>query len=155
MASWGDLKVRCFQQFMSILLDEVCEMVSRIHVPFMSSESPDCYSPSHFSPLSCAAHLSFLVGSRNKWVFWQCLSQMGKLGVFAHMLSFSSVGRIMGQETLLTLSGVTWGRGDTGKLKLLLLPSSVHSILDVFAARVCWYFSSGLQDLHKGTLVYG
>ena len=66
----------------------------------------------------------------------------GALG--AQTLSVSSVEESIGQEGPYWHAAVPpWGKGDASKSKLLLLPSSVHAISDIFAPQqyvelLCW-----------------
>lgn len=58
----------CQQQLMGRIPDGVHEVVSRLCIPVMSFESPDCCSPSHSLPPTYVVHLGFMARVRKKWV---------------------------------------------------------------------------------------
>lgn len=77
------------------LPDGICQVVSRIHVLLMSSESPDCSSPSP-SPLLVVQHTSlFWMGQERSEPLWQCPTHPGNLGTLE--LSLFPMGEIRGQ----------------------------------------------------------
>ena len=76
--------MRQVQQLMGGLSGGLCEAVSWVFIPLMSSESSDYYSPRHFPAPSHAAHLSILGGVRKKWSLWWHSTQLGKLDSHSH-----------------------------------------------------------------------
>lgn len=141
-ASWDDLQVRQPQRLMGGLPDGVCKTVSRICISSICFiHSPGCCSPSHSLPPSCAVHDAVL------WVEQERNgSDPHSWGnqVLTHMFSVSPVAEIMGQE------GLSWhfvhpGGSDTGKVKLLLLPSSTNPISDFFCSIGMCIFSAELR----------
>lgn len=107
-----------------------------------------CSSHSSSLPLSNATHLAFSM--RQKWseFLGQHPTLPGKPGIHSHVLT-SSVEESMGRGGLSWYWDVPpWERGDSSKMKLFLLPSSMPLISETFAPTVCW-----LQDFHKGSVI--
>ena len=99
-ARWGYLWVRCPQGLMGRLLGRVYDMVSRICIPLMPSESSSYNSPSLFpTPKSWSSSFSTLDGEERNKPLWQqshCLgSQVG-----TNSLSLSPTQEITGWEDL-------------------------------------------------------
>ena len=120
-ASWGDLQVRHLQWLMGSLPDGVCNTVSSIYVPLTPSLCSICCSPSS----CCTAHLSIPDGATKKR---ESLAVGGTTGGAGHSFtsSFSPMGEIMGQNSLPWHWAMpSWGRGDSGKVKLFLLRSLI------------------------------
>ena len=86
---------------------------------------------------------------------WQCPTQLGKSGAHWHA-SLSPVGEINGQEHLTRYWAVLpCGRGNVGKIKLFLFSSPMCPDLYFLSPVVCWNFSTGDLDFHKGLFVCG
>ena len=155
-ASQGDLQARCPQWLTGRPPNGVCVMVSEIYVPLIQSFwILAAVLPATTTLQSCSSWLSTLDwDEREMGLFGSSLHRWDSQ-VLTHMLSLSATGEIMGWE------GLSWAwtvlpcrRVDTGKVKLFLLLSLMHSTLDFFfCSNRCWTFSVGLLDLHKGSVI--
>lgn len=130
-ASWGDLRVICPQQYIGSLLDEVCEATGRIYVPLMAFVSPRCCSPSHFLTLSCTAYLSFLDGSRKKWVSVTVPLTVGKAGPLLTCSHFLLLENSCAKKISLDTE-LCHLRGGVSQVKWNCYSYSLESILDFF-----------------------
>lgn len=83
--------MRSSQQLFDGLPDEICEMVSGIHVPLTTFKSPGYCSPSCSQLHSHAAHLSNLGEGKKKWTSWEAGEDKCSLTCFScmHMLDCS------------------------------------------------------------------
>lgn len=91
---------------------------------------------------------------------WQNPIWLGKLSTYSHGFNFPH-GRNHGlRNALLTLSLALspCERGEVHKIRLFLLPSPVCQNLEIFLVvvlMVCYNFSNGLLEFHKGSLAHG
>jgi len=85
---------------------------------------------------------------------WQHPTQLGKPSSHSYPFIFPH-GKNHGQRGFSWYWAVLlWAISDMGKVKLFLLHCLVHpDILFYFAPVICWNFSAGLLDFHKGSLI--
>lgn len=150
--------MRQLQQLMGGLSGGLCEAVSWVFIPLMSSESSGYYSPRHFPAPSHTTYLSILGGVRKKWSLWGHPTQLGKLDShsyshfplweksWARKISFGTeVGYLgWGQCWLIQVKGNFFTHFNVSHLRILF----------IFSPVMCWNFSTGLPDFHKGTIVH-
>lgn len=122
----------------------------------MPSESPGCCSPSCSSPLSRAAHLTFLYRVRVKWIFFASSIYWGKLGAHSLPLAFFCGSNPNLRIFHFTLSCVALGEG-VMQIKCNWSSYSFQyiqtSIFFFFSLAGCWNFFTELLYSHKCTLV--
>ena len=118
--------------------------------------SPGCCPPSCSTPppQSSSSQLTTLDEVREKWGSLAASCTAGEAGGSLTHLTFSG-GKNHGlRRALLYWAVLPWGRGDVGKGKLFLLPSSRGPVLEFFAPTVCRNFPPRFLDFHKGSLVW-
>lgn len=67
----------------------------------------------------------------------------------------SPMGEIMGWDGLWSEAVLIWGRADSRKAKVFLLPTPMSPNSYFFAPTECWNFSSRNLDAHQGSLIHG
>lgn len=77
------------------------------------------------------------------------------LSAYSHVLPFPNRGNHRTRKSLLALNCAGLIEEWTGKTKLFLLPTPVHSDTYSFALLVCWKFPFRNQDFRKGSLIHG
>lgn len=107
-------------------------------------------------PGCCAFRLSSTLSLQIMWYSEWSKKKVSPLGsiphgwrscVLTHSLSFR--GGIVGHRLSGNWALPLWGRDDPGKVKLFLLPFTMHLFLDfLFLIVVCWNFSEGLPQRH-------
>lgn len=148
----GGINRKGIQNIRGWLTDRIHQAAGRIWVLSMPSGSHSCYPPS-CSPASVkTSGLSVLHGIKRNWAYLAAFSIhiWGNPGL-NHRLSLCTMGEIISWECLSWhWVVVPWGRGDTSKVKPLLVHFGFF-----FAPRLCCNFSTGLLGFHKGILIHG
>lgn len=152
--------MRQLQQLMGGLSGGLCEAVSWVFIPLMSSESSGYFSLRHFPAPSHAAHLSILGGVRKKWSLWWRPTQLGKLDSHAHSrfpLREKSWARniSLGTEVGYPVEVRALIGSGEGNLSYPLQCVTFQNFISFIISPVmCWNFPAGLPDFHKGTMVH-
>lgn len=97
------------------------------------------------------------MGQERSGSLWQHLLQLGRLGPPSHSLTFVCWKNYEeNYQEILSWSWALppWGKVDTGKMKLILLPSSVYPILEfLFCSSSMLGLFWWLLDFHECSLV--
>lgn len=126
-------------------------VVNRLCAPLTPSEGATCHSPSLPASQSCSSRFSTLdVGRERKELPWQPPVSHVSL-TSSHFPWEKSQAEISLGPKLCPLGG----RDGASQVKLFLSSSQCFQTPSFSAPKVCWNFSSGNQDLYKGSMVCG
>lgn len=137
---------------LGLLMEPLTCLVGSTSLLLCSAPRSGCWSPSHSPPPGFAAHDSvFWTG-----LLWQCVTQLGKLGVPSPALTLPRGGSHWLRSVLLVLSCAAL-KGWVKRVKSNCASYPFRCILPQisFVPLVGWNFSTGLLDFHKGSLICG